>query len=108
MEKLHSGCRRRCQDELDEAAAKVVERQTDLASAGAQVDKLQDTALLTPSSAAAKKEVPEEKVENSKTISELATITVVRIRLKFQARLDNSSARTAQCWGAHHNLGLTQ
>lgn len=51
--------------------------------------------------AAAKKEVPEGKVENSKTLSELATITVVRIRLKFQTRFDNSSARTAQCGEGH-------
>jgi hypothetical protein len=107
MEKLQSSTGLRTspkkQLELDDAAAKLSDRQAELGKLESTVLKLQDTARLSEEAATAKKKALEEKAENNKTLTEMAIITIVELRLKYQARFDNSSDKNSAAWEHIHN-----
>ena len=90
------------QKKLDEAIQTLSKHQAELVTAQDAVFQLEETARLSEEAAAAKKKQQDEKAENSKSLTEMATLLIVEIRLKYQARFDNSSDKNSAAWDHIH------
>lgn len=98
------------QKQLQLAEESVTKHTEELRDAVKKVEELVEKATQQKESAEAKQKAAEEKAMDKKIISDLATIQVVEIRLKYQSRFDNSTDTSANIWehiAAEYNKLIT-